>query len=335
MANTGNQKLKVLRIMELLQETDEEHALTTPEIIDLLDSRYGISAERKSVYADIENLKEFGLDIMNNGGRSRGYSLASRELELPELKLLADAVSASKFISEKKSEQLLKKIGKLGSVREAKHLRRQVVVTDRVKSDNESIYYTIDTIYTCIDNNHGMTFQYAQWNAEKKLDLRHNGRVYHVSPAFLLWDNEYYYLVAWSDDDQEIRHYRVDKMVNAAEAKTKRGGEKERKALRPSEYARKTFSMFSGEEENVRLRCANYLTGVLIDRFGTEMLLHKDDESHVIANVKVAVSPQFFGWLAGIGGNVEILSPEGVRTAYAEHLKNILRSYEQKDPVTE
>ncbi len=329
MGNRGNQKQKLLRIMELfLRRTDENHAVTAQEIIDYLDQEYEIRAERKSIYTDIEVLKDYGLDIVKGGGRSPGYFLASRDFELPELKLLADAVSASKFISEKKSEQLLKKIGTLGSAYESRQLQRQVVVMDRVKSDNESVYYTIDTIYSCIDNNHALTFQYAQWNAEKKLELRHEGRTYHVSPAFLFWDNEYYYLVAWSDDDQQIRHYRVDKIVNAEESRIRRGGEKERAELRPAEYGQKTFGMFAGDEEMVKLRCGSFLTGVLIDRFGLDVKLRPEDESHVIANVKVVVSPPFFGWLAGLGSKVEILSPDSVRKAYAEHLRSIVSLYQ-------
>ncbi len=332
MGNRGNQKQKLLRIMELfLQRTDENHAVTAQEIIDYLDQNYEIKAERKSIYADIDVLKEYGMDIVKGGGRSPGYFLASRDFELAELKLLADAVSASKFISEKKSEQLLQKLGTLGSSYEGRQLRRQVVVMDRVKSDNESVYYTIDTIYSCIDNNHALLFQYAQWNSEKKLELRHEGRIYRVSPAFLFWDNEYYYLVAWSDDDQQIRHYRVDKIVGARESQMRRGGEKERAALRPNEYGQKTFGMFSGTEEMLKLKCSSGLTGVLIDRFGTDIMLRPGDESYVIANVKVVVSSQFFGWLAGLGNKVEILSPDSVREAYAEHLRSIVGLYQSGD----
>ena len=217
MANAGNQKLKLLYIMEIfLRETDEHHSINASEIVKKLAER-GIVTERKSVYRDIDILVDFGMDIVRSPETKAGFYLAGRTFELPELKLLADAVAASKFITDSKSAQLEKKIEQLASRYEAKQLQRQVVVSDRVKTENEKIYYAIDVIYNCIDNNHQMEFQYSEWTVEKKRQLRKNGAIYRVSPEFLLWDNEYYYLVAFDELAGAIRHYRVDKMENAKE----------------------------------------------------------------------------------------------------------------------
>lgn len=199
MANAGNQKLKLLYIMEIfLRETDEHHSINASEIVKKLAER-GIVTERKSVYRDIDILVDFGMDIVRSPETKAGFYLAGRTFELPELKLLADAVAASKFITDSKSAQLEKKIEQLASRYEAKQLQRQVVVSDRVKTENEKIYYAIDVIYNCIDNNHQMEFQYSEWTVEKKRQLRKNGAIYRVSPEFLLWDNEYYYLVAFDE----------------------------------------------------------------------------------------------------------------------------------------
>ena len=327
MANVGNQKIKILRIMEMfLKETDENHTITTTDIIERLE-QYDIKAERKSIYSDIAILKDFGMDILKSGSKGEGYYLASREFELAELKLLVDAVSASKFISQKKSRELVSKIETLASNNEGMQLNRQVVVSDRVKTENENILYSIDVIHRCIDNNHKLSFKYSDFNINKKKVLRHDGKRYMVSPAFLLWDNENYYLVAYSEEDAAIRHYRVDKMVSTIEEEILRDGIKERKALKASDYARKTFSMFDGEETSLHLRFPARLINVIIDRFGMSVSMHPDDDpDYVIAVVTVKVSAQFFGWIAGIG-EIEILSPDSVVEDYKAHLKKLLSIY--------
>ena len=253
MANVGNQKQKLLYIMEIfLRETDEEHPITAAQIIEKLEARE-IVAERKSIYRDIRALQDYGMDI-EKAPEQNGFYLAERTFELAELKLLVDAVAASKFITEKKSRELVQKIEHLGSAYQGRHLHRQVVVSDRVKMANERIYYTIDEIYQCIDNNHKMTFQYLEWNDKKEQTLRHGGKWYEVSPAFLLWDNEYYYLVAWDEEASAVRHYRADKILGAKEMEDKRSKEVLAIEDQKADYAKKRFSMFAGAAEIVTLR---------------------------------------------------------------------------------
>lgn len=323
MANQANQKLKLLYIMDLLREhSDEEHPLTAAGMIEELE-QLGISAERKSIYRDIQVLLDYGLDI-EKAPENNGFYLANRDFELPELKLLVDAVAASKFITEKKSRELVAKIEGLTSEYQAKHLHRQVVVSDRVKNANESIYYAIDEIYNCIDNNHKMTFQYMEWNAKKEQVFRHNGKTYLVSPEFLLWDNEYYYLVALDEETGQIRHYRVDKIRNAIETEEDRNPSVGK--INKGDYAKKRFSMFSGEPNIVGLRAPSYMAGVMVDRFGTEIAMRPDGED-ILVRVPVEVSPQFFGWVTGLGGKVTIESPAEIRKQYREYLDDILEKY--------
>ncbi len=323
MANSGNQKRKLLLVMEMFtKSSDEEHPLTASAIIKQLEQE-GIVAERKSIYRDIQVLQEYGIDIEKSGDRG-GFYLASREFELPELKLLVDAVVASKFITEKKSRELVSKIERLGSIYQAKHLHRQVVVSDRVKTANEQIYYAIDEIYNCIDNNHKMTFLYMEWNEKKERVLRRDGKEYMVSPQFLLWDNEYYYLVAYDEDAKQIRHYRVDKICGAAEMDEERSGMGN--AVQPTDYARKRFSMFAGEPRTVKLRGPKAMAGVMIDRFGQEVTMRSDGDD-IVVRTEVEVSDQFFGWVTGLGGNVTIEGPEDVREEYISYMKMIADKY--------
>jgi predicted DNA-binding transcriptional regulator YafY len=331
MANQANQKEKILRIKDMLErETDEEHPLTAGQMIKKL-SEFNITAERKSIYRDVDALISYGMDILKSED-GRGTYLASRDFELPELKLLVDAVSASKFITEKKSRDLVKKIELLGSIHEAKDLHRQVVVQGRAKAENESIYYTIDTIYNCIDDDKRMQFQYFSWNENKEKELHHGGDYYEVSPAFLLWADENYYLVAYSEKEEEIRHYRVDKMLNAKEMDRKRGGKDAREKLSEASYSNSAFGMFAGETRNVTLQGASYMSNVLLDRFGSDLTMRPayDEETmekQVVAHVEVQVSSQFFGWLAGLGKDMVLVAPEDVREQYQEYLKQILEQY--------
>ena len=324
MANSANQKLKLLYVMEMLQQhSDEEHPLTAAAIIQRLEEE-GIVAERKSIYRDIQTLQEFGIDIEKSEEQA-GFYLASGNFELPELKLLVDAVSASKFITEKKSRELVSKIENLGNAYQKKHLHRQVVVSDRAKTVNERIYYAIDEIYKCIDNNHMMSFQYAEWNEKKEQELRRDGKVYQVSPAFLLWDNEFYYLVAYDDEVGEIRHYRVDKIRSATELSENRNPEATK--IKKADYAGKRFSMFAGEPRTISIRAPKTMVGVMIDRFGQDVTMRVDGDD-IIVRVDVEVSPQFFGWITGLGEEVVVEGPGEVRTQYKEYLKKAIGKYE-------
>ena len=210
-----DQKLRTLRLMEiLLERTDDTHMLNASELCTILDQEYGISTDRRTIYTEMEILDKFGLDIQQKKGKNPGYYIGARDFELPELKLLVDAIQSSKFITERKSNALIKKLEKLVSKYDAMKLQRQVYVSGRIKTMNESIYYTVDAIHNAIAQNKKIRFQYFQWNVKKEMELRHGGAYYHISPWGLSWDDENYYLIGYDSDAEQIRHYRVDKMQN-------------------------------------------------------------------------------------------------------------------------
>ena len=303
----------------LTEKTDAEHSVTTQEIIDYL-ALQGINAERKSIYTDIDLLIDYGMDIVKNSGRSGGYTLVSRQFELAELKLLVDAVQSSKFITTKKSRDLIGKLETLCSKYEAGQLHRQVVVTNRNKTVNENIYYNVDIIYNAIAENVKIQFQYFEWDVNKEMHLRRNGKVYEVSPWLLTWDDENYYLIAYDSEAGIIKHYRVDKMLKIELSVEKREGKEQFQHFDIAAYSKKTFGMFAGKEETVTLRCDRSLTGVMIDRFGKDVAMRKIDENTIQARVNVAVSRQFFGWITGLGNIVKIEAPERVVEQYRDYL---------------
>lgn len=327
MARSEKQKLKLLYILQFLMEhTDEDHSVTTQEIIAHLAAN-GITAERKSIYSDIDQLIDFGMDIIKIKERPGGYYLASRQFELAELKLLVDAVQASKFITSKKSNELIKKLETLCSKPHAKQLQRQVVVTNRNKAINESIYYNIDIIYNAIAANSKIRFQYFEWNVNKEMKLRRDGEFYEVSPWLLSWDDENYYLIAHDNRSGEIRHYRVDKMLKLDVIDMVRDGKEQFATFDVASYSKKTFGMFAGNEETVTLHCNSNLTGVIIDRFGKDVAMRRLDDTHIRVRIDVAVSRQFFGWITGLGPGIQIESPAHVADAYRNYLNEILSNY--------
>ena len=327
MPKSRNQKAKLLFLLQLLMErTDETHRVSMEDILNYLAAN-DISAERKSIYADIEALKSFGYDILFQKGKEGGYFLASREFELPELKLLTDAVLASRFMTSKKSQELIKKLARLTSKNEAVKLNRQLYVANRNKAVNENIYYSVDQIHEAIASNVKIQFQYFEWNVDKTMQLRRDGEFYRVSPWRLLWDDENYYLIAFDDRDQMIKHFRIDKMLQVSLTKETREGKESFDGFDLARYSRKTFGMFAGESQIVTLRCKNHLAGVMIDRFGQDATMRKIDEEHFSLRAEVAVSPQFFGWITGFGPAVKIQKPEGVCREYETWLGEILKQY--------
>lgn len=326
MAKSTGQKLKLLFIIHLLEEeSSEEYPVSTQRIIQVL-AENGISSERKSIYDDIEKLREFGYDILQNSSRNGGgYYLGQREFELPELKLLVDAVQSSRFITEKKSRELIAKLESKAGKHDAGKLQRQVHVVGRVKAENESIYYNIDCIHRAIQENKQISFIYKEWSLQKKLEPREEAaRV--VSPWTLIWQNEYYYLAAYETASDMIKHYRVDKMGSVSVLESTREGSAHFDRLDLSVYANQTFGMFGGDREKVTLCFPNHLIGVVIDRFGKEVSIRPKDDGTFHAYVQVAVSGQFFGWLAGIGKEAKIIRPDHVKDAYERHLRDVLRN---------
>ncbi len=329
MAKAPGQKLKLLHIVRMLEEnTDENHALSTAEIISRLEAN-GIHSERKSIYDDIEKLCDFGYDIIKvNSRQGGGYYMASREFELPELKLLVDAVQSSRFITTRKSRELIKKLEQKAGKHDAGKLQRQVYVAGRIKTENESIYYNIDYIHRAIQENCQIRFIYMDWNLEKQLVPRPNGNK-QVSPWALIWRDENYYLAAYDSEDQIIKHYRVDKMGQVELLDKPREGVEQFSTIDLTSYTNQTFGMYGGEEETVTLQMPNYLIGVVLDRFGKEADIRAVGEDQFRIRAKVAVSGQFFGWLSGIGKAVEVVAPESVRQQYQEWLKGILENYKK------
>ena len=313
MAKGANQKLKLLYLIKIFSEnTDDDHGLTMKEIVKELDA-YGVSAERKSLYDDFETLQIYGIDInKTQHDRNVYYSIGNRDFEVPELKLLVDAVQSSKFITQKKSEELIGKLEKLTSKYEAVKLRRQVYVHGRIKNMNESIYYIVDTIHEAIAANCRVKFQYYQWNVKKEQELKHNGTFYDVSPWGLSWDDENYYLIGYNSTAGKIKHFRVDKILNINKIDERREGREQYNGIDMAEYARKHFAMFDGKEEIVQIECINSLAGVMIDRFGKDVHMRASDNEHFIVSVSVAVSDQFLGWIIGLGSGARIISPESV-----------------------
>lgn len=327
MAKSFGQKMKILYLMRFfLQRTDEKHPAAVKEMIAYLDG-YGISVERKTIYDDIETLRLFGMDIVNRREKPSGYYLAGREFEVAELKLLVDAVQSSRFITARKTTRLIKKLEGLVSIHDAKKLQRQVCVENRVKTTNESIYYNIDKIHEAISDNHQISFQYYEWTVSKEMRLRMDGDRYHVSPWEMVWKDENYYLVALDEKSGIVKHYRVDKMLKINVEKKQRNGSEIFRNFDAAQFSARTFGMFGGREETLHLEFENHFIGVIIDHFGTEVMILKKDEEHFVTTVRVNVSPQFFGWLAGIGTGAEIISPESVRKEYTMFLNNALEKY--------
>ncbi|WP_454960228.1 helix-turn-helix transcriptional regulator [Filifactor alocis] len=313
MAKGRNQKLKLLYLTKIFMEkTDESHALTLAEITTLLNG-YEVTADRKTLYLDFEELKHYGLDIISEQrSKTVVYYLASRDFELAELKLLVDSVQSSKFITEKKSNSLIKKLESLVSEHESKQLHRQVITSGRVKTMNESILINVDSIHSAINNNKQISFQYFQWTPDKQRELRHDGQRYTISPWHLVWDNENYYMIGYDADSEMIKHFRVDKMLRISSGNEKREGLKKMKEFNIATYSRTLFGMLGGESTRVTLQCHNSMAGVIIDRFGKDTVMLRHDDEHFIAYVEVVPSDQFLGWIIGLSSYVQIMEPSSV-----------------------
>ena len=327
MAKSANQKLKLLILKDyLLRNSDEKHPVTIPQIIEEL-GRYDIKAERKSLYDDLEALRVYGLDIVQSRGN---YYVGQRNFETPELKLLVDSIQSSKFITEKKTMSLIKKLEELASMYDAQLLERQVYVRNRVKSMNESVYYNMDSIADAINQDRAIRFKYFEYTVTKEHRIRRNGDWYVVSPFALMWDDENYYMVAWDANAGSLKHYRVDKMLEITALKDARKGKEAFAEVDMAAYAKKTFGMFTGQDRSVRLRFKNILAGAVFDRFGRDVMLIPDGEDHFVVTLDVAVSPQFYSWVFGFGTDVEILSPDDIRERAADLAQQIADQYRIK-----
>ena len=335
MPSGENLKLKLYYLYKImLEQTDDEHGLTIHEILDEL-AKYGIEAERKSIYRDFDVLSEtIGLEIMvEKDGRQYYYHVGNKQFELAELKLLVDAVQSSNFITERKSAALIKKITSFASKYEANQLKRQVLVQGKIKNMNESIYYNVDDLYNAISKNSSICFKYLQWNTDKKLvaktiDESDKEKVYEVSPWALIWNDERYYLVAYNHTEKEIRHYRVDKMDKISLLDKPRLGKEEYEKSEPYRYAKKNFGMFAGNEAVVKLEFPANKVGILIDQFGKDItIMESDKKGFYTTKVDVFVSSHFYGWIMAIGPDVKILGPAEVVEGYKDIIKRQINQY--------
>ncbi len=321
MAKVSEQKLKILHLLDILQKyTDEQHPISMQELIHKLEIR-GIQAERKSIYDDIAALNAYGLKVENRRGPQGGYFLCDRLFEMPELKLLVDAVQASKFITVKKSEELIKKLESLTSKNRAVELQHSVIMRERIKTMNESVYHNVDSIQWAITQNVKVSFAYFDWNIKKQRQFRRNGQRYKVSPCALTWDDENYYLIAYEDETKMLKHYRVDKMQNIIAEQEERQGIDHSTRFDMAKYSRKMFGMYSGEVTRIKLRCSNSLIGVFLDRFGMNTIITPDGDFFEII-IEAAISPVFLSWIIQFGDKVKILSPSSV----AEDLQKLART---------
>lgn len=325
MPKNDNQKLRILYTKQLLEEqTDSEHGLSVSDINEALE-RLGVSADRKTVYDDLMRLEEYGMDIVRTGGgRSTDYRLVSRDFEVAELKLLADAVQSARFLSNSKSAALIKKLSSLTSVHEAKSLRREIYMSDRLSTENEQVYYAVDAIHDAMEEDVKISFLYFDYGINKEKVYRHGGATYTVSPWGLIFSDGNYYMVAYDSEYGGMKHYRIDKMERTQLLKAHRDGREEGEELDISAYAKRMFGMFSGEETLVTLRAENRLSGVMMDRFGRDVTYFKTDDAHFELNVKVSVSPQFLGWIMSFGKALTIVGPHEVVEKYRSLAKEIL-----------
>lgn len=331
MARSPQQKLKLLRLMQiLLRQSDEGHPMTVAQMIEAL-AGYGISAERKSIYDDLEALRLFGLDIVQAKSKTTGYYVGAREFELPELKLLVDSVQSSRFITQRKTLSLIRKIEALASVYDAQLLQRQVYVCGRVKTMNESVYYNVDEISNAINAGRAIHFRYFEYTPAKERRFRREGAVYEVSPFALMWDDENYYLIGWDHGGRMIKHYRVDKMSGISVTGLPRQGAEDFARLPAAHYSGHVFNMFTGQMERVQMRFAAHLAGAVMDRFGKEAPFRLLEDGSFTVTVEVAVSPRFYAWIFGFGPDAQILAPAKVREGMARLLAQVAGLYEKKE----
>ena len=325
MPKSDNQKLKIFYILDYLQRNSHaDHPVRANELTAMLEQQHNILCERKTVYSDIAALQDYGVDIVSVPGKNGGYYIASRNFELPELKLLIDAVQSSRFLTEKKSRELIEKLCRECSVHEAKLVRRDVLVSGRVKSMNETIYYNVDTIQEAIGQNVQISFRYFDWNLDGTRKYRNKNYV--ASPYGLCQDNENCYLLAFSDR-HGITSYRVDRMADIQPLPESRIPCPELTGKNLIEHANRLFQMFSGDAADVKMRFHRSLINVVIDRFGRETMLIPDGEDHFVFTARVAVSPLFLSWIIGFGDKAKILYPQSVADQCKELCLQVLRQY--------
>ena len=315
-----SKNLRALCLAKILYErTDEDHPLSTNEIIDLLLSDYGIAAHRVTIYEDVTQLMDFGVDIYTIKSTQNKYYLASRLFDLPELKLLIDAVESSKFITEKKSRVLSEKLTSLASVNQSSELKRNISITGRIKAGNEQIYYIMDALNAAINKGKKVSFPYFEFYAGKRKRLKNEGVPYVLSPYTLTWNGDNYYVVGWSDKHNKIATFRVDRIYQVPEILSEDAVPKPKK-YNIGEFAEKAFQLYDSEHAEVELVCENAMMSTVLDHFGTKIKPTQVDEDHFSFVAEVSLSPTFFAWVFEFGGKIRISGPAAAKDKY----KNLL-----------
>ena len=335
MTGSDDKRKKLLYILQyLLENTDDEHYANVTDIIEHLAVEYDIHVDRKTIYADIKLLREYGeqFDIEIDDRKStKGYRIMSREFELDELQLLIDSVQSSKFITDRKAKVLTDKLKRLTSRHNRRVLDRRAYVANRIRNMNDSVFYFVDNIHAAIADDKKITFRYFTYNAQKEKE--YNRKSYIASPFALLWNDGNYYMMAF--ESGKMKYFRVDRMDNVKLTDEKRSGKGENREIILSERSTKVFAMYGGKEERVSLRFSNHLIGVVIDRFGRDIMMIPDGSKHFTVSVVVEISPQFFGWLCGLGKGVKITFPDEVIEQMKKHVDGIAGMYAPNAPDSE
>ena len=329
MPTSANQRAKLLYLMKILQEnTDEDHPMTIEQIIASL-SAYGIQAERKSLYSDFEHLRNYGLDIESKRTKTTAYYIASRRFELPELKLLVDAVLSCRFITKKKSDELITKLSSLTSSEQAKHLRREIYIADRTKSINETIYYSIDRIHQAINENKKITFKYFDYDVRKNRIYRKKGEYYVTTPVTLCWREDKYYLIAYSAKYDSLVHYRIDRMSNV-DALNEPADKLSKRKFNISEHVKSVFGMYRGDTTRATLAFDNSLVNVVLDHFGPDAPIRPGNDGWFEVTADVSVSPVFLSWMFALSDRAKIISPQSLIDEMKTQVDNTRKMYHKK-----
>ncbi len=331
MAGSNQLKLKLLYLKKILSEqTDEDNPLSANELVEKLNL-YGIIAERKSIYADIKLLEEFGLDICRSFSKKRGYFIGTHDFELPELRLLVDAIQSARFITQKKSRELIKKIERLTSKNQAKNLERQIFIEDRLKCQNEEIYYNIDKIHQAISISKKISFQYYQYDINKDKKLKDSGKLYIISPYAMTWFDDHYYLVGNNDRYNNLSHYRIDRMCNIII--TEQGVRNFTEVsdykyyFNTADYSKRLYNMFPGETEKVKIKFKNHLINAVLDRFGMDVTITKENEGEFCVIADLVVSDGFLAWLLIFGEDAKIIAPDNLIKKMQDKIRKIYALY--------
>ena len=317
-------RIRLLYVMDILMDrTDADHRLNAPQILEILEREYFVSCDRRTLYSEIETLRSYGLDVCQVRGKGAGYYMGERRFSMTELKVLVDAVQSSRFIPQEEARSLIKKLEKMCSRYDAARLGQQVTVVNRPRPASDESYAYVETLHDAIYEKKKISFRYMAWDVHKQLVAKHGGNRYKVSPLSLVYDDEKYYLVAFDEGAGMVKHFRVDKLSDLSLLEEKAGG----LSFDASAFARKTFGMYGGADEQVVLRGRQELVGTVIDHFGKDLFVRPDGEGYFSARALVTVSPNFFGWLVGLGDGIEIQKPEHVRKAFEEHLQMVMKLY--------